>query len=140
MIQNVETDLVGRIKETRAIINYSNESFLIFSHKAYIYSIFLNLIGNSIKYRSDLRPNINISIRSDADTTVIRFSDNGLGIDLARNGEDLFKPYKRFHPDIEGKGLGLFLVKSHVEALHGNISIDSKPGNGTTFTITLPQS
>jgi signal transduction histidine kinase len=69
----------------------------------------------------------------------IKFIDNGCGIDLERHGDELFKPYKRFHIHIEGKGLGLFLVKSHVEALGGEISVVSKPGTGTTFTICLPK-
>ncbi|MEO7215158.1 HAMP domain-containing sensor histidine kinase [Mucilaginibacter sp.] len=80
---------------------------------------------------------MDIHLSQDAKMIFIIFTDNGCGIDLDRHGEDLFKPYKRFHIHIEGKGLGLFLVKSHVEALGGVISLTSAMGMGTTFKITL---
>lgn len=62
------------------------------------------------------------------------FQDNGLGIDLTR-GEKIFGLYKRFHPHIEGKGMGLFMVKTQVEALGGKITVKSEPNKGTEFTI-----
>jgi signal transduction histidine kinase len=71
---------------------------------------------------------------------MITVADNGIGIDLDKHGQDIFKPYKRFNTTIDGKGLGLFLVKSHVEALNGRITIESKPGEGTLFKIAFPLS
>lgn len=139
IIQNVRTDLAKKIAHSQTQISATPGNFMIYSHKAYIYSIFFNLISNSIKYKSEAPPDIAISISRDNQTLVISFTDNGCGIDLARHGDELFKPYKRFHAHVEGKGLGLFLVKSHVEALGGEISLVSFPDKGTTFTIRLPK-
>ena len=56
-------------------------------------------------------------------------------INLDKHGDNVFKLYKRFHRNISGKGMGLFLVKSQLEALNATISIDSKVGAGTTFKL-----
>ena len=64
--------------------------------------------------------------------------DNGLGIDMARKGDQVFGLYKRFHLHAEGKGIGLYMTKTQIETLGGRISVDSKVGEGTTFTIELP--
>lgn len=140
ILAEVVADLRDTIKRFDVEIACPHSPFIIVSHKAYLYSIFYNLISNSIKYRSENKPKIRVEINPDGDNIFIRFSDNGVGIDLSRHSEDIFKPYRRFHLGIEGKGLGLFLVKSHVEAIDGKISILSKPGEGTTFIIVLPAS
>ena len=137
-IRNIVTDLADKIAQTQARVTISPGTFLIHSHKAYIYSIFFNLITNSIKYRSESAPVISVNISRKGSVVGIIFTDNGSGIDLERYGAELFKPYKRFHTHLEGKGLGMFLVKSHIEALGGEISVVSQPGAGTTFRISLP--
>jgi sensor histidine kinase regulating citrate/malate metabolism len=63
------------------------------------------------------------------------FADNGSGIDLEKNGKDIFGLYKRFNTDIEGKGMGLFMVKAQVEILCGKISVESVENTGTRFKI-----
>jgi len=65
----------------------------------------------------------------------LEFSDNGLGIDLGKFGNDIFGLYKRFHHGIEGKGIGLYMVKVQVEQLKGSISVESETGVGTVFQI-----
>jgi signal transduction histidine kinase len=60
-----------------------------------------------------------------------------LGLDLANYSEKLFKPYTIFHADIEGKGIGLYLVQSQVQMLGSKIAIESTVGIGTTFTINI---
>jgi PAS domain S-box-containing protein len=118
--------------------DFSRMDFL-FTLKSYLYSIFYNLICNSIKYR---QPNIppKISIRSsvEGNQVLLVFSDNGLGIDLSRNQQKVFGLYKRFHQHKDGKGLGLFMVKTQVEALQGSVTIESEVNKGTIFTIALP--
>src|SRR5690606_1257636 len=68
--------------------------------KSYMYSIFYNLISNSIKYRNP-SVSLEITIESDRvdDKIILKFKDNGLGVDLNRVGEDIFGLYKRFHTD-----------------------------------------
>jgi PAS domain S-box-containing protein len=111
----------------------------IFTIKIYMYSILYNLISNSIKYRKSSAP-LNITIVSDIvdGKVILKFKDNGLGIDLKNSGMKLFGLYKRFHLDkAEGKGMGLYMVKVQVEKLGGKISVKSKVNRGTEFTMVL---
>ncbi|WP_259067231.1 PAS domain S-box protein [Mucilaginibacter sp. X4EP1] len=108
----------------------------IFSIRSYIYSIFYNLSLNSVKYyRTDVPPVITIRSKLVDGEMEICFTDNGKGIDLEKNGEHLFGLYKRFDTTTEGKGMGLFMVKTQVEALGGSIKVKSKLNEGTEFTI-----
>ncbi len=140
-------DLVNAIKTSihTTIINEKvqfNCTFSVASMstvRSYLYSIFYNLTSNSIKYRqADTAPVIGISSRVVNDKIELHFTDNGKGIDLDKNAAQLFGLYKRFDTTTEGKGMGLFMVKTQVEALGGTIKIKSKPGHGTEFTIEFP--
>jgi signal transduction histidine kinase len=107
--------------------------------KSYLYSIFYNLISNSIKYRQlEIPLVIEIRSRKRGKKIILTFKDNARGIDLSAKGEEVFGLYKRFHTDTEGKGLGLYMVKTQVEAVGGTISISSQPNIGTTFSVELP--
>ena len=109
----------------------------MFTVKSYMYSIFYNLISNSIKYRRpDVPLVVDIRSRKNYNSVELIFSDNGVGIDLEKKGSQVFGLYRRFHTDLsEGKGMGLFMVKTHVETLGGKISIKSEVNKGTEFTI-----
>ncbi len=102
-------------------------------------SILYNLISNSIKYRHPDRP-CEISIETSLldDTFTLEVKDNGLGIDLESHADKVFGLYKRFHQHVDGKGLGLHLVKLQVESLGGKISVESKLNEFTRFTIVIP--
>jgi signal transduction histidine kinase len=124
-------------KHVRINLNFS-EVDEIFSFKAYMQSIFYNLISNSIKYsRSDVQSLIEIKSRKENGKIVLSFKDNGLGIDLKRKGDRIFRLYARFHSHVEGKGMGLFMVKTQVEAIGGKITVVSEVNKGTEFTITF---
>lgn len=111
----------------------------IFTIRSYLYSIFYNLTSNSIKYRqSGVAPVIRVKSQRLRDKIELRFKDNGKGIDIDKNADHLFGLYKRFDTSMEGKGMGLFMVKTQVEALGGTIRIKSKLGEGTEFIIQLP--
>ncbi|MGF1924917.1 MAG: PAS domain S-box protein [Bacteroidia bacterium] len=109
--------------------------------KSYLHSIFYNLVLNSIKYRRlGVVSMLHISSDMDNGRLVLQFRDNGLGIDLSKFDGELFGLYKRFHPGIEGKGMGLYMVKVQVEKLRGTISVESEVGVGTTFKIVFEKS
>ena len=104
--------------------------------KSYLYSVFYNLISNSIKYRKpDEKPVIRIASAQTGTHIELLFSDNGIGIDVERYRSDLFGLYKRFHNHAEGKGMGLYMVKSQVETMGGRITMTSKVNVGTKFKI-----
>ena len=76
-------------------------------------------------------------MRESENKTIITFQDNGIGLDLEKCGSKVFGLYQRFHNHPDSKGLGLYLVKSQMEALGGNIEIESVVDEGTRFTLTF---
>jgi PAS domain S-box-containing protein len=122
-------------EEVEIINNFTAADEMI-TLKSYLYSIFFNLISNSIKYkRPGIKPVIEISSVKDENVLKLVFKDNGLGIDLSQNNDKLFGLYNRFHTHTEGKGVGLYMVKEQVDALDGIITVQSEVGQGTTFEI-----
>lgn len=112
----------------------------IFTIRAMVHSIFYNLLSNAIKYKSPKRE-LRVTITTQMENGMLRinFEDNGLGIDLGKYQSSLFKLFKRFHTHVEGKGLGLYLVKSQIESLNGTIHVYSKVDQGTRFEILIPE-
>ncbi len=126
-------------KEQVIIISDFLAAEYIFTLKSYIYSIFYNLILNSIKYHQPgLPPLIEIKSSLFNNNIQLTFTDNGKGFDVKKNGADIFGLYKRFDTSVEGKGIGLFMVKTEVETLGGNITLQSVVNKGTQFIIKLP--
>ncbi|MEO9479275.1 MAG: sensor histidine kinase [Maribacter dokdonensis] len=104
--------------------------------KFYLQSVIQNLVSNAIKYKRDnVASHIEFESAIENKHKVLYVRDNGMGLNLEKHGENVFKLYKRFHRNISGKGMGLFLIKSQLEALNATITIDSKVGEGTTFKI-----
>ncbi|AYB32060.1 two-component regulator propeller domain-containing protein [Chryseolinea soli] len=129
--------LEKEIRETSASIieDFSRAPF-IRTLKPYLDSILVNLIGNAIKYRHlDRRPIIQIKSEIIENQICLTICDNGMGIDLLSYKEKLFTFYSRFHNHVEGKGMGLYLVKTQVVALGGKIEVESEIDQGTTFKI-----
>jgi signal transduction histidine kinase len=110
------------------------------SVKSYIQSILFNFISNAIKYRSEKRKLlIRISTTQLSDCLLLSFQDNGIGMDLTNTDPyKIFGLYQRMHDHVEGKGLGLYLVKTQVEFLNGTVEVESKVNVGTTFKVYLP--
>ncbi|HEX3384884.1 MAG TPA: ATP-binding protein, partial [Mucilaginibacter sp.] len=71
------------------------------------------------------------------DKTLITFEDNGIGIDMEKNGKDMFKFSKVFHKGYDSKGVGLYITKNQIEACGGTITVESQPDVGTQFSITI---
>lgn len=111
----------------------------VFTIKSYITSIFYNLLSNAIKYKHhDRLLKIHIESSIVGDFTKISFKDNGLGIDTQFYKDKLFGMYKRFHNHVDGKGLGLFIIKTQIEAMGGYIELHSKLGEGSEFCVFIP--
>jgi PAS domain S-box-containing protein len=133
VVQSLEGDLI----RVEASLTFDfNEAPTLYYPKAYLESIFQNLLSNAIKYRSaDRKTFIHFETRQNNDSTELRVSDNGLGIDLEKYGDKLFGLHKTFHVHDEARGVGLFLIKTQIEAMGGSISAESKVNHGTTFII-----
>lgn len=129
--------LDGNIKQLNAKINFDDSAWQkVKFPKLYFESIILNLMTNSLKYHSPERDlQIDIVLTFENNKKILLFTDNGLGINLKRYGDKVFKMHKTFHREKQGKGLGLFMTKSQIEAMGGTISVDSEEGKGCTFKI-----
>ena len=139
VIEKVKDILDAEIKETKAEFKIQLEVESIYSLPPYIESVFYNLISNGIKYRNpERRPIVTIDTKKVSDFVCLSFLDNGLGLELGTYKDQLFGLYKRFHFHVEGRGLGLYLVKTQIEMLGGKIEVESKPLEGTAFKVYLP--
>lgn len=139
LLMEIKLSISNLIKKehVKFIVDFSDIDEMI-TIRSYLYSIFYNLITNSIKYKQP-HDNPSIEIRSVVVGNKVQliFRDNGLGIDLEKKGDQIFGLYKRFHFHIEGKGMGLYMVKTQVETLGGNIYLQSEVDKGTEFKIEL---
>ena len=106
--------------------------------KVFLDSIFYNLISNALKYSAkDRRPEIIVSTYRVDDKVMISVKDNGLGINLDKYGNKIFKLNQTFHKGYDSKGVGLFITKAQIESFGGSIKVKSKEGEGTEFIVTL---
>jgi PAS domain S-box-containing protein len=101
--------------------------------------VFSNIISNAVRYRDTRKKEsfLKISIETQADKAVIVFTDNGVGI-ADEYQDKIFKMFFRANADSKGSGLGLYIVKSAIEKLQGSIRVQSKLGEGTIFTVEIP--
>ena len=139
VVEHVFSQLKFQIEQSKPILKLNfDEADIIYTNKAYLESILINLLTNSIKYKSETKKlKISITIKKTNNSTILKFKDNGIGIDLKRNSEHIFGLYQRFHDYPDSKGLGLYLVKSQIESLGGTIAIESEVNKGTEFTLTF---
>ena len=139
ILHKIKNMLQLELVRSEAIILHENfKALQLNTISAYMESILYNLISNAIKYRDPDRKSV-IELRSEyeGEYLKIQVQDNGLGIDLGKHGVNLFNLYKRFHFHIEGKGLGLYLVKTQINLLGSEIFVESKVNEGTLFTVLI---
>jgi light-regulated signal transduction histidine kinase (bacteriophytochrome) len=131
--------LSGAIADSGAIVTHDPLPAVL-ADELQLLQLFQNLLGNAIKYqRTGGVPRVHISARRDGHSRwLFSVSDNGLGIDpqyFAR----IFGMFQRLHKreEFDGTGIGLAICKKIVERHGGNISVDSLPGRGSTFSFSL---
>jgi light-regulated signal transduction histidine kinase (bacteriophytochrome) len=112
----------------------------VMADEAQLAQVFQNLIANAIKFRKeDVPPRVHVSAEREGDEWVFSVADNGIGIDPDQ-AERIFEVFQRLHTEEEysGLGIGLALCRRIVERHGGRIWVESEPGEGSTFTFTLP--
>ncbi|MGB6036542.1 MAG: PAS domain-containing sensor histidine kinase [Cryomorphaceae bacterium] len=143
---NLREEVSGAIETVSALMAIANakvevdieNNLAIRGVRAYVESIFLNLLTNALKYRKENKLcRVHIKAEKSGSVVIISVRDNGLGIDLNIHGSKMFGMYKTFHGNEDAKGIGLFITKNQIESMGGSISVDSEPGIGTTFTVKL---
>ena len=136
-IAAAELNLSAFLKKNNArVINEVADDVEIKVIPAYIDSILMNFITNSVKYKHPERdPVIKLTVNKNENYTILSIEDNGLGIDLKKYGEKLFGMYKTFHHNSDARGIGLYITKNQIEAMNGKVMVCSEVGKGTTFNI-----
>jgi PAS domain S-box-containing protein len=123
--------------EAEIIVNFDAAPVVNYPPK-YLNSILHNLVSNALKYRSPLRkPRIELSTRKNKDSILLMVRDNGLGIDLTKHMDNIFKIGKVFHKHPNAKGLGLYMTKTQIEAMNGKIWVESSPDQGAVFYVVF---
>jgi signal transduction histidine kinase len=108
-------------------------------NKSYLESVLMNLMSNAVKYCSENRAlRIEVTTFPDENGNIIlTFKDNGMGIDLLKHKDRIFGLNERFHNHVNGSGIGLFITKTQITSLGGEISVQSEVDKGSVFTITI---
>ncbi|TGM02410.1 PAS domain S-box protein [Leptospira jelokensis] len=116
------------------------DDVVLYTIPVYFESIINNVLSNAFKYCSHKTiGHIQIEINESEEFVILSISDNGVGIDLEKYRSKMFKMNSRFHPNIEGKGMGLFLTKYQIESLGGKIEVESQVDKGTSFHLYFPK-
>ena len=141
ILANIQELMAKDIEQNAVEIDMEITVDKVFGIKSYINNILFNLILNAINYkRDDSDPKISVSTRANCELGEVEIlvSDNGLGMQLNDNRKKkIFGMYGRLDGAKTGKGLGLFLVKTQVEAMGGRINVMSELGKGSTFVVSL---
>lgn len=140
MLHQVTSMLTARITEVKAQISFDFSNAPSIRYPGiYLESILLNLLDNALKYHSKERvPEIWLNTQKDSHgNLMLLVKDNGLGINLERYGHQVFKLRKTFHHHPESRGIGLFMIKSQIEAMGGSIRVESIENEGTTFYVNF---
>lgn len=138
IVCDVLRDLKLSIEESKAKIDIQ---FLppVWADKVEMKQIFLNIIGNALKFRKDAPPSIQIWGELQNEKAIFYVKDNGIGFD-PRFSDRIFGLFQRLHSreSYKGTGIGLALVKKIIQRRGGTIQVNSSPGRGTTFIFSLP--
>ncbi|MGI8962830.1 MAG: PAS domain-containing sensor histidine kinase [Bryobacteraceae bacterium] len=138
-VESATSQLARAIEESGAAVTHDPLP-TVMAERSQITRLFLNLIGNAIKYRSpDRPPQIHISARPDEKYWIISVEDNGVGFEQ-QYAEAIFSPFKRLHGrEYPGSGVGLAICRRIVERYGGRIWAESTVGRGSVFYLKLPQ-
>ncbi|WP_243374712.1 ATP-binding protein [Geotalea sp. SG265] len=138
-VMAVTTALAATIGESGTTVE-ADDLPVVWGDRTQLFILFQNLIGNAIKYRrQDVKPLVRVSARHTAEAWVVSVRDNGIGIE-DQYFDRIFQIFQRLHTrdEYSGTGIGLASCKRIVERHGGRIWVESAPGQGSTFSFTVP--
>lgn len=136
LVERVLTDLQVQIEESNAEIVTESLPTVEGDHQQ-LEQLFQNLVSNALKY-NDAAPRVEITAEQRGNHWEFSVADNGIGID-PEHADQIFEAFQRLHhEEYSGTGVGLSLCQKIVENHGGNIWVESQPGEGSTFSFTLP--
>lgn len=137
IVQEALLQTSPRIKSAGIEVLVANDLPVVHVDRMRIVEAMVNLIENSLKYRGEQHPRIDIGYRNEEGETVFFIRDNGIGIDPSQH-EKVFELFYKVNKKSEGTGAGLAIVKRIIDVHGGRIWIESELGKGTTVCFTLP--
>ena len=140
VVDAVLTDLDVRIEDTGGEVVVEGTLPTVDADRVQMGQVFQNLIANALKYhRPDVPPRVHVHGEVRGTEAIVTVRDNGLGFD-AKYAERIFGPFQRLQgrSDVEGTGMGLSIVRRVLDRHNGHVTAESTPGQGSTFTLTLP--
>lgn len=133
--------LVFEKQDAKVSFEKTGSDFNMMGSNIHLTSVIYNLLDNALKY-SPRNPEIKISLKEEANSLLLSVKDNGMGIP-AEYQKKIFEKFFRVPTgdvhNIKGYGLGLSYVESVVKSHKGTIKVESEPGNGSNFVISLPK-
>ena len=140
LIREIECTFGERLAATHTRFEVAQPLATPLGDPTLIEQILANLMDNALKYRRrDALPEIRLSSSATAEHVLIQLADNGIGMP-AEYQEKIFQVFQRLHHEHEypGTGIGLAIVAKAARAMGGDVSVESSPGQGSTFSIRLP--
>ena len=137
IVEQAMANLKISIEECDASVSYGVLP-TVMGDEGQLVRLFQNLIGNAIKFRREEAPQVQISAQRRNNTVTFSIRDNGIGID-SQHRQSIFEIFRRLHTKEEypGTGMGLAICKKIVERHGGHISVQSQPGQGSTFHFSV---
>ncbi|MDY6795941.1 MAG: PAS domain S-box protein [Actinomycetota bacterium] len=139
MLQEVLLELTEVVESSRAEVEIQRDLPEVMVDPLRLGQVFLNLVGNALRYLGgNPHPRVRIGANRAGDTVTFYVEDNGIGIPREYYS-DIFKPFRRIRTkDPRGLGIGLATVERAVRGWGGEVRVNSKPGEGSTFFFTAP--
>jgi signal transduction histidine kinase len=139
LFERIEQDLTATIEERNATVSMPSTALTVIGDDNQLSQLFQNLVENALKY-NDGQPRVDISATPQGEMVQFEVTDDGIGMDPDQT-DDIFEVFQRLHTneEFDGTGIGLSICRKIVDRHDGDIDIESEPGEGSTFIVTLPQ-
>jgi two-component system phosphate regulon sensor histidine kinase PhoR len=144
VLHKLEDKFALQVAEKNATVAYAlhAENDKVMGHPVHFVNMISNLIDNALKYaKEDVAPIITITTKNQKNTIVLTVEDNGIGMSretVSRIFDKFYRAHSGNIHNVKGFGLGLNYTRKMVEAHDGTIAVQSEPGRGSKFTVTLP--
>jgi PAS domain S-box-containing protein len=139
LLEEIKADLSARIGERGGEVVVGKLPS-VFTQRVWMKELFTNLIDNGLKFNKSGKPRVEISCEGNGKNYLFKVKDNGIGIE-EKHIDKIFSLFERLHSqsEYEGTGAGLAICMKIVEGLGGDIWVESKLGEGSTFCFTIPR-